>query len=125
MSLPDSSSDSDGGLYFDPHSILKLILNIGDAFNIRVIMCHENTSGEDMIAVSLRDIWWKIEDKLSQLYVVVFDFLYDQGLKNYKNMDTNLSLPVTSRLCNIIVDYASDILSKEGMEICSCLNDAE
>ncbi|KAG6451349.1 uncharacterized protein LOC115444343 [Manduca sexta] len=71
--------------------------------------------GLGIVAVSMREIWQDVKEKLSELFDIVYDYLAGLGLDDYRRAAmflTNHS-GTSAQLAMVILETASSILGKQ------------
>lgn len=73
--------------------------------------------GLGVVAVSMRDIWEDIKEKLSELFDIVYDYLAGLGLEDYKKAAMFLKNHSgdSQQLAMVIMQTASSVLGKQIM----------
>ncbi|CAH0731297.1 unnamed protein product, partial [Brenthis ino] len=71
--------------------------------------------GLGIVAVSMRDIWQDIREKLSELFDIVYDYLAGLGINDYKNAAKFLMQDsgTSTQLAMVILQVTSDVLGKK------------
>ncbi|XP_046972298.1 uncharacterized protein LOC124539033 [Vanessa cardui] len=71
--------------------------------------------GLGVVAVSMREIWKDIRDKLSELFDIVYDYLAGLGINDYKKAAKFIMQHSgsTSQLAMVVLQVTSDVLGKK------------
>ncbi|XP_050679427.1 protein C19orf12 homolog [Leptidea sinapis] len=71
--------------------------------------------GLGVVAVTMREIWRDVREKLSELFDIVYDYLAGLGLEDYKRAAKFVMQNSTnsSQLAMLILQFATNILGKQ------------